>query len=153
MNQIDRQRPAHTKESKIRFSKRSALAVGALIIGTSMLAASPALAEGNWTSSITSALTGFYSRTWQDNNSDNVNTTVGFSGCSITDGRAFTETQLEMWGEFGALPDQNLGNIQNTCNTSSWGRVANNAYHFRINTINGSTSGYRLNVTSTYTAY
>jgi hypothetical protein len=137
----------------MRISKRSALVAGALIVGTSILAASPALAEGNWTSFITRAITGFQSRTWQDNNSDNVSTTVSFSGCSISEGVAFQKTQLEMWGEFGALPDQNLGNIQNTCNTSNWGRVANNAYHFRINTINGATSPWHLNVSSVYTAY
>ncbi len=137
----------------MQLSKRSALVIGGLVIGTSIVAASPALAEGSWTSSISSAITGFQSRTWQDNNSDNVATTVSFSGCTITDGRPFSKTQLEMWGEFGAFPDQNLGSIQNTCNTSNWGRVANNAYHFRINTINGSVSGYRLNVTTVRTAY
>jgi hypothetical protein len=111
------------------------------------------MAEGSWSSSISSANTGFESRSWQDSNLDNVSTTVRFSGCSITDGRAFSATQLERWAEHGGFPDQNLGNRQNYCNTSNWGDVSNNSYHFRINTINYATSGYRLNVSSVVTNY
>ncbi|MET4781493.1 hypothetical protein [Glaciihabitans sp. UYNi722] len=137
----------------MKITKRRALVVGALIIGTSVLAAGPAMAEGSWSSSISGAVTGFQSRSWQDSNLDNVETRVVFSGCSVDGGQTFTKTQLEMWGEFGAFPDQNLGNISNTCNTSNWGRVANNSYHFRVNTINGTTSGYHLSVTTNNTYY
>lgn len=56
-------------------------------------------------------------------------------------------------GEFGLFPDQNLGTKTNYCGTSNWGDVANNAYHFRINKINGSTSGYWVWVGSVVTKY
>ena len=129
----------------------------AVVAGLSMvvLVATPAIAEGSWSSNISNAVPGFESRTWQDNNLDNVSTTVGFSGCSLDFGQTFSTTQLEMWGEFGGFPDQNLGNVQNTCGTSDWGIVSSNAYHFRVNTINYSTDAsiYQMDVSSVYTAY
>lgn len=130
---------------------KALVAVG-VAAAAAALVASPALAEGQWSSSITKAITGFQSRTWQDNNNDNVSTTVTFGTCSTTPG-TFSSTSLEMWGEFGLFPDQNLGTKTNYCGTSNWGDVANNAYHFRINKINGSTSGYWVWVGSVVTKY
>jgi len=133
-------------------AKKTAI-VAAVALAGSLLSAAPAMAEGSWSSYITRAIAGFQSRSWQDNNIDNISTSVQFSGCSLEGGVAFEKTQLEMWGEFGAFPDQNLGNIQNYCGTSSWGRVASNSYHFRINTINGVTNAYWLNVNSVVVKY
>lgn len=130
-------------------------AVGTVMVAASVLTAAPAMAEGSWSSSISAAVVGFQSRTWQDSNLDNLSTTVRFTTCSVTGAPSFTGTQVELWGENGGFPDQNVGNKSTTCTSAmNWGRVGNNAYHFRINTINGLTDGTRkLTVNSVVTNY
>ena len=112
------------------------LTVGASIL----LAATPAMAEGSWSSYLSSVGVGFSSRTWYDGALDQVATTVKLSGCSMTSGGTFASATLNLYREYGVFPDISMGSINNTCNTSNWGQaLGGDYYHFTIEKINGST--------------
>lgn len=131
----------------------------AAIIGVSALSvaigAMPAFAEGQWTSSLTRASTGFNSRSWQDSNLDAADTAVTFSGCSVAFSSDFSSTDVSLWDEFGAFPDLNVGTVNNTCGGSDWGRMTRpDLYHWTIDKINGDGSSTpRLSVDSISQSY
>lgn len=69
------------------------LVVGATLLG--FAGATPAFAEGSWSSYIDNWTYGKESRRWSDSNSDAASTTVTFSGCSTDSGR-FGAAQLRL---------------------------------------------------------
>ncbi len=131
------------------------LIIGSTVIAGMLLGASPALAEGSWSSYLSNVGVGFSSRTWTDYALDQVATTVKLSGCSMNSGGTFSSTRINLYREYGVLPDQSVGAITNTCNTSNFGQgLAADMYHFTIDRINGSTSSSpRINASSVVTGY
>lgn len=129
--------------------------ISAAIASGILLASSPALAEYSWSSYLSAVGVGFSSRTWSDNALDQVATTVKLSGCSMNTGGSFSSTTLNLYREYGVLPDVSMGTISNTCNTSNWGQsLGADTYHFTIDKINGSTSSTpRFSATSVVTNY
>lgn len=131
------------------------LIIGSALISGMLLGASPALAEGSWSSYLSKVGVGFSSRTWTDNALDQVATTVKLSGCSMNSGGTFSSARINLYREYGFLPDQSVGIITNTCNTSNFGQgLSADMYHFTIDRINGSTnSSLRMSATSVVTGY
>ncbi|GGX40842.1 hypothetical protein [Streptomyces chryseus] len=129
-----------------------------MAVGTAslVLAMAPtALAEGSFSSSVSSALTGFQSRWWTKNQNYDTSTVIKFTGCSATGADSSTRVQLTKY-KSGPLPDENRGQKTFTnCFTSSgasssgnWGtqRGGGDQYRFAIIEINGSTYGSRVSV-------
>lgn len=133
----------------MRVSQR--IGVVLTVLGITAGMASAAYAEGNWTSTISQALTGFNSRQWTDNNSDGTSTSIRFDGC-IDVNAEYTPTSAEVqltretaW----YLPDVNMGRKTLNCgysDTQFWGQVQASNYHFTLEQIGGAASGERLNV-------
>ena len=113
---------------------RTAMLAGLLVMGL----ASPAAAEGFWTSSISGAGAGFSSRTWADANSDSDSTTIQFKGCTKTDGSGTSTTvQLTRQRSF-PTPDEDRGRKNFTCATSytgNWGRQPAGSFHFTLTSV------------------
>ena len=126
----------------MKKTSKIAMGIGALIVAT--VAASPALAEGSWTSYITGAKIGFESRAWADRDLDQVPTTVKFTGCSVS-GTTFSSTGVTLYQDT-LIPFfyTNHGLLTNTCNTVSWSQaLGSGIYHFTIERINGSSTTTR----------
>jgi hypothetical protein len=116
----------------------------------------PAHAEGSWSSYISGWLVGRDSRTWADNNVDDVSTTVSLSGCSIPNGQAFTNVTLELFRSRTLLPAESKGRRTNGCGTFGWGDVQQGSYHFSLQAINGisdGTGGYNFSASGVTTRY
>jgi hypothetical protein len=111
--------------------------------------ATPAHAEGSWSSSISNWLTGKESRQWTDNNTDSVSTTVSLSGCSIPNGQRFENVTLGLYRDRSVLPDVSKGERTNACGNFGWGDVEAGTYHFTLKKINGSTGGLGHNFSAT----
>jgi hypothetical protein len=118
-------------------------------------AATPALAEGKWTSFMSNVPVGFESREWADRNLDDVPTTVKLSGCSVS-GTQFSSTTITLYQDtIFPLFFTNHGQINNYCNSVSWGQAlgAGN-YHFTVEKINGSaTTTRKLSASTVVTGY
>ncbi|KFG73586.1 hypothetical protein [Streptomyces mutabilis] len=102
--------------------------------------------------------TGFDSRTWTDNNSDNTSTYISLTGCSNGgQGAPVTNTELQLTRETSWYePDENRGRHTFYCSNSAshyFGDQPSGSYHFTVTKIQGSTSGYYLKVNSVYTRY
>lgn len=135
-----------------RRAKLTALALG-IAVGSSALAAAPAMAEGSWNSNLSGVLVGKSSRSWQDSHIDSVHTATTFSGCSASPS-GFSSTVINLYDEYGALPDQSVGQKTNKCGTSDWGAMTrSDGYHWTIDAINGSQTLYRLSVSSVHQTY
>lgn len=112
------------------------------LVAAFVVATLPAVAEGRWSSYLSSVGTGFNSRSWIDTQSDNVTTKVTLSGCTMSNGGTFTSVDIRLYREMGWLPDQSVGVLRNYCGTSNFGaNLPADTYHFTIERINGSTSG------------
>lgn len=135
-----------------RFRSIAGVLVSGVVFSVSLV--SPAYAEGNWSSSISGALTGFMSRSWTDNNTDSASTRTVWSGCSLG-GPTYRNTTLDLSRDRGALlPDQVYGQRTSNCGTFDWGRMTDKgSYHWTIKKINDSESGYRISVNSVKTYY
>lgn len=142
----------------MNLKKNGKLSLGvALISGLIFMPAAPALAEGQWTSSITDALTGFQSRSWNDTNTDAVSTKTKFSTCTETwdTPKSVGSITVGLVDHRGALLPAKTVSTKTTsgCGTASFGRMKKSTYHFRIDKVGGHTSGVRLTakkVTQTY---
>lgn len=101
------------------------------------LAASPALAEGSWTSNMKSVPTGFNSRSWQDSHLDGAATVTTFSGCTFTfGGGAVSSVTLTLWDEMGWFPDASMGTKTNSCGVTNWGVMTrSDLYHWSVDKI------------------
>ena len=98
--------------------------------------ATAAYAEGVWESSISGALPGFTSRSWQDNASDKADTVTTFEGCSLRYGNLET-IDVGLWDKMGLFPDYRSGGINQNCGTYNFGRMTrSNEYYFKIERIN-----------------
>lgn len=139
---------------KSKLTKTSA-AVG--FIATGVLLASPAFAEGSFSSSISGGNPGFTSRSWQDSQLDNVDTTVSFSGCSTSAGPQFQNASINMYDEHGLFPDASIGTKDNACETSNWGNgstgLLSDGYHFTVDRINGLDNYITLEVSNVDVQY
>ncbi|TLQ42050.1 hypothetical protein [Streptomyces marianii] len=101
---------------------------GAALLG--LAGATPAFAEGSWSSYIANWTSGKESRRWTDRNSDAVSTSVAFPGCS-TDSNRFSAAQVKLWKDvFG--PDDDQGTRTNYCNTVSWGDKVSGTYYSEL---------------------
>jgi hypothetical protein len=131
------------------------LALVLALVGLCVLAV-PALAEGQRTSYISHALTGFESQSWTDNHNDAWSTDITFENCSdpYRPGVSVNAT-IELYHERSFLPDDPEGTktlyCYNAFYTGSFGEMTDvGGYHFTLNKINGSTSGYTLDVEHVY---
>jgi hypothetical protein len=123
------------------------LVTGAVLLG--FVGATPAYAEGSWSSFISGWTPGKESRRWTDNNTDSVSTSVSFRGCASDGGTGFRQAGLKLWKDvFG--PDEDQGTKSNTCNTVYWGDKASGTYYFELWSV---TSGGQLSVNSVTTRY
>lgn len=104
---------------KAKSHHRIALTAAAAV-AVSLTLATPASAEGSWSSYISNWSGGEESRRWTDNHSDSASTTVGFSGCDFHGG-SVANLELQRVRDF--LPDVSHGSRNNTCNTRSWGEI------------------------------
>lgn len=132
---------------KIRAGALVVLLVG----GASVAAASPAMAEGSWSSSITNALTGFKSRSWQDSHKDHAATRTVLSTCTETWGspKSVGSVTLNLFDEKGLLPDANMGARTSNCGTFNWGEMKrSDKYHFKLSKVGGYSSGVKLTAKS-----
>lgn len=105
-----------------------------------------AYAEGGWSSYMTGVLTGFNSRTWQDQNIDSTSTSITFSGCTNNINPYHgvnAEVQLTRETPF-YQPDESQGRRSLNCggsDTKYWGRFPAGSYHFTLTGVNGSKYG------------
>jgi hypothetical protein len=110
-----------------------------------VLAPTPAYAEGSFTSHLDGVRSGFQSRTWTDNNLDNVATRTTLSGCSRSDGATFF-LEVNLYRIRTLLPNVNYGakdvsNCRTTTTTANWGypNVAgsyfNRFFHYSFGTV------------------
>ena len=130
--------------------------VGVGAVAATLLIATPALAEGSWSSSLSNARPGFNSRSWQDSHLDHLSTTFAFSGCTCGNaGGLVTSTELTLYDEYGLLPDQSVGNKSSVCGTFNWGeQTRSDTYHWNIFALDGSTINvHYINVSSLTTKY
>lgn len=130
---------------------RAGALIALLFAGTTIVSASPALAEGSWSSSITNALTGFKSRSWQDSHKDHAATRTVLSSCTETWGtpKPVGSVTLNLFDEKGLLPDKNMGARTSNCGTFSWGEMQrSDKYHFKLSKVAGYSSGVKLTAKS-----
>ncbi|WP_327676125.1 hypothetical protein [Kitasatospora sp. NBC_00458] len=107
--------------------------VTAVLLG--FTAATPALAEGSWTSHISKWGPGSESRRWADSDRDDTVTTVALQGCN-TDTNDFRNADLALFKDvFG--PDKSYGYRLNHCNTSAWGDQSAGDYYFALEGVRG----------------
>jgi hypothetical protein len=104
--------------------------------------ASPAMAQGSWTSYWSGVLTGANTRTWSDSNNDAVGTKTSFRYCKSASGVKNITVQLTYDNTF--TPDQNMGNVTYSCASSTfqtynYGDLKKGNYHATLNLVNGST--------------
>lgn len=141
--------------TKKRRTKLVALAAG-IGIASGLLASLPAFAEGSWSSSISGARNGFSSRSWQDSHLDSVATVTTFSGCTVQYmPTGFQTTNLQLFDEYGLLPDQAVATKANTCGTTNFGTMTRpDGYHWTITSINNNTGTQPvLSVSSVHQTY
>ncbi|WP_326694575.1 hypothetical protein [Streptomyces sp. NBC_01766] len=97
------------------------------------------------------------SQHWKDNNSDNVSTSIKFSGCSLSNGGTsgtFKYATLQLKKERAKLPDPVVARNNNYCGTSSFGDVASGSYYFNYSGLNGTDqTSWHLSVSSVVVKY
>ncbi|MEV7782841.1 hypothetical protein [Kitasatospora sp. NPDC088351] len=125
--------------------------VRGILVAAAMLGfagATPALAEGSWTSHISNWGPGSESRRWGDSDRDDTVTTVAFQGCT-TDNNDFKNADLQLYKDvFG--PDKAYGYRLNHCDLSAWGDQSAGDYYFALE---GVRSGGKLWVDSVSVRY
>ena len=118
--------------------KRLAIVVG-LVMGLGVMGT--ALAEGSWSSFVSGARVGFYSRIWTDKNLDNVSTSVKFSNCrdsiQFNQDNVTVAVRESVWGPDPWLASKTL--ICVNSDTGFWGDLAASNYYFQITKIGGLT--------------
>ncbi|MER6400871.1 MULTISPECIES: hypothetical protein [unclassified Kitasatospora] len=131
--------------AKHRTLVRGILVAGALL---GFAGATPALAEGSWTSHISNWGPGSESRRWTDYDRDDAVTTVSFKGCT-TDTNEFKNADLQLYKDVVG-PDRAYGYRLNRCDTSVWGDQSSGEYYFALE---GVRAGGKLWVDSVSTQY
>ena len=120
-------------------------AVTVLLLAMAGFIASPAFAEGSFSSYFRGWLPGTSSRTWSDQNRDADATRITLGGChAVSSGAVPITPQLQLTRETPwYLPDDNRGRKSFECwsqpsVTQSWGRQPSGTYHFTLTKVNGS---------------
>ncbi|WP_418516924.1 hypothetical protein ACNUCX_06880 [Curtobacterium flaccumfaciens pv. flaccumfaciens] len=141
----------------IDISRRAAAIVSGGVVLATVLAASPAFAEGSWSSKLTGVAIGKNSRSWQDSHKDRVRTATAFVGCRISgNASGFKSASVRLYDERGLLPDKSMGTKVNTCGRSDWGVMTRpDRYHWTISALNGASyePALRLSVTTVRQSY
>lgn len=116
------------KRDFVNRSKKIAVGIAAVLV--TLMGASPAFAEGSFTSSLLGVLPGFNSRVWYKGSTDGASTKVSVSGCSVSG-----NTELELRRVRAWMPDESKGSKSVNCNsgTANWGSRAPSQYKFRVN--------------------
>ncbi|NKG19857.1 hypothetical protein [Paeniglutamicibacter terrestris] len=130
---------------------RTGALVAILAGGASIAAASPAMAEGDWQSKITNALTGFKSRSWQDSHTDKAATRTVLTTCTETwsTPKPVGSVTLNLFNEKGLFPDQNMGAKTSNCGTFNWGEMQrSDRYYFTLSKVANHDSGVKLTAKS-----
>ena len=130
--------------------RTKAVAASALIVGL-MAVATPAWAEGGFTTSYSQVQPGFTSRTWTDQNSDSTSTIVTLSGCRAnTAGASAGSTRISSIaitllrnGSSVGTKTRTTSSSGGVCGAFNWGDVTSGSYQFRLASVNGITSGDR----------
>jgi hypothetical protein len=130
----------------MRLNKRWAVPVVAgllLVLGT----ATPAAAEGWWSSYFSNWSTGANSRTWADNNTDNHSTGVFVSACTYN-WPGGNRIGLRLRRSDTWTPDEDYGSKNYACTSGSgqlwqlWGNKGAGTFYFNLYSINDSTTGW-----------
>ncbi|MFD9033077.1 hypothetical protein ACFVZW_18285 [Streptomyces sp. NPDC059567] len=141
-----------------RKVSQSATALGA-IAAVSLALAPTAAAEGSFSSSLTGVATGFNSRWWTDKNTDGAGTVIKFTSCSLFTGPGFRDVTVQLSRYRPVIADVNEGQktfsacASGATSSGNWGDKQAADYRFAIMKINGSTSGYRLDVDTVGVSY
>jgi hypothetical protein len=142
---------------KSTMNRRALALVAATTLAGTVFAATPAFAEGAWSSRLTNSAIGKSSRSWQDSHKDAVRTTTTFSGCRISgNATGFASATMTLYDERGLLPDQSKGSRTNRCGKSDWGVMTrSDRYHWTISKLNGTSyaPALRLSVNSLRQTY
>ena len=112
------------------------------------MAVGPAIASGSATGSFSQSNPGKTSKEWTDHQTDNAATKIAYSFCSYSNGEAVTSLTVELWDQWGALPDAKVGNAKNTsgCGSVSWAKststytMRDSTFFWRIDKMNNSYS-------------
>ncbi len=143
--------PTHTSTvSGLRMRRLATVLGGSAAL--SLAIAPSAFAEGNFSSSISGAATGFNSRWWDDKNQDSSDTVIKFTGCTTTSGPAFKSVTVQLTRYRPVISDVNEGQKTFTAcanggtSTGNWGRKQAAEYRFALMKINGSSSGHWMSV-------
>ena len=132
-----RVKPNRSKEIIVTLSERVGRVVTATAAGL-VVAASvtvPAFAEGTINSHISNGRVGFETRSWWDDDSDGVSTSVShYSKCNAR------SVSYELIHEYSWRPDAKLGTQALSCSRTGsryWGRQVEGDYHVVIRGISG----------------
>ncbi|WP_226851118.1 hypothetical protein, partial [Brachybacterium tyrofermentans] len=124
-------------ERTYRPHERSRLATSAAaaLAATSLLAA-PALAEGSFTSSLSSWMVGKDTRTWFDNDHDSASTNITMGGCRTTNGASPGRMQFKLIKHRTALPGKAIATNTMSCSSSNvttrYGAQDRSYYHINF---------------------
>ncbi|GAA1493477.1 hypothetical protein [Curtobacterium herbarum] len=122
--------------------KHIALIAGAAAVMVGF-GATPAFAEGTFSSTISGARPGYDSSSWQDSHNDSKSTIVALSNCSLPkSGGLEFDIELKLYDEYGGLPDQSVGTkARSSCGSFNWGQMTrSDRYHWNLFALSGSTS-------------
>jgi hypothetical protein len=113
------------REKIMRMNKLvgSSLAAAVMVV----VAASPALAEGDIKSSISGWLPGKETRDWNDGHTDSDKTTLQNNRCSSDTGNNVSSLTWELNRNDTATPDEHYGNKKLTCTATSAATTARRA--------------------------
>lgn len=128
------------------------------VVGAGVLAASPALAEGQFNTQWRNAYINSTTPAYQDSQIDNVSTQIVFSGCSYSNGLGFSSVGPQLWDQHGAFPDTNVGEPKtNSCGSSSWSHSSysfgSDTYFVQLVKFNNSYSAPGITFTADSTTY
>lgn len=120
--------------------KRRLAAAIAVMLGTStVLVASPAHAEGSWSSYFEKVMPGFETRHFDDRNSDNIHSVLTIKNCRFWDGSRYVGANngviMEFYKEIDFWPDSSLGQKTFYCLSSAsqgWGDPASGRYYWSV---------------------
>lgn len=132
------------------------LSVALVVAGMAILSV-PAMAfEGQRTSYISNAQTGFQSQRWYDGHIDNWSTDITFENCTdVYRPYLNVNATIELRRDRSFQPDVGYGSetlhCYNAFYTGQWGEMPDvGNYFFELTHINGSASGYWLDVQNVY---
>lgn len=157
-----RQNESGTRSSSLTLGwKQKLLIVVVATLAIVGVGASPAFAEGSWSSSVSRGSVGsFSSRWWNDNQRDANVSGVSFKKCSLTNGLGVSKMNVTLYRDNGIFPDHNHGTVANSCNGtySNWkSGLPAGSFKWKLASVKLSsgptTTGYYVNIPSLTTKY